>query len=82
VQAFNKGVFKLQILEYKDCVIYPTPRLQVESGYWKIQLTIRYKNKVKLFSHDNIFSTKAEAVFHSIGYGKRLIDDGIEFDQT
>ena len=67
-------------LEYKDHIIYPTPRLQLESGYWKIQLTIRYTDNVKLFTHDNIFSTKSEAVFHSIGYVKKLIDDGIQFD--
>jgi len=77
-----KGTFIMHFLEYKNHIIYPTPRLQFGTGCWKIQLTIRYKNKVKLFNNDNIFSTRSEAVFHSIGYGKKLIDDEIDFDMT
>ena len=78
--CYIKGILKMHLFEYKGHIIYPTPRLQFETGYWKIQLTIRYKNNVKLFNHDNMFPTRSEAVFHSIGYGKELIDDEISFD--
>ncbi len=71
----------MNFFEYKEHTIYPTPRIVMESGYWKIQMTIRYKNKIKLFSSDVMFGTKGEAVFHCISYGKRLIDDGIDFDE-
>jgi hypothetical protein len=63
--------------EYKNHVIYPTPRIVRDTGYWRIQLTIRYKDKIKMFSTDTIFSTRGEAVFHSINYGKKLIDEGV-----
>lgn len=70
----------MHFYEYKDHIIYPTPRLQLETGYWKVQLTIRYKDNVKMFASDNIFFNKPEAVFHSIKYGKKLIDNEIQFD--
>ena len=64
--------------EYKNHLIYPTPRLQIDSGYWKIELTIRHKDNIHTFYHENTFTTKGEAVFHCIRYGKKLIDEGIE----
>jgi hypothetical protein len=63
--------------EYKGFIIYPTPRLHVESGKWKIQIVIRQKQNFKIFSKENMFGTKGEAVFHCINYGKELIDEGI-----
>ena len=66
--------------EYKGHTIYPTPRLNIDSGYWRIQLTIRYKQSFRIFSRNNIFRSKGEAVFHCINYGKKLIDEGIEFN--
>lgn len=70
----------MHFYEYKDHIIYPTPRMMIDSGFWKIQLTIRYKDKIKLFANEVIFGTKGEAVFHSISYGKKLIDEGIDFE--
>ena len=69
----------MHFYEYKGHIIYPTPRLQVESGYWKIQVTIRHNEDIKISSNDNIFATKGEAVFHCINYGKKLIDEGFDF---
>jgi hypothetical protein len=71
----------MRFYEYKVHVIYPTPRMDMDSGYWKIQLTIRYKNNIKLFKHDAMFGTQGEAVFHCIIYGKTLIDEGIDFEE-
>jgi len=71
----------MHFYEYKEHTIYPTPRILLDTGHWKIQLTIRYKNKLKIFTHDLQFNTQGEAVFHSISYGKKLIDEGIEFDR-
>jgi hypothetical protein len=68
----------MHFYEYKGFTIYPTPRLHLESGYWRIQVTIRFKQSIRIFNSENIFSTKGEAVFHCINYGKKLIDDGIE----
>ncbi len=70
----------MNFYEYKDHIIYPTPRIDIDSGYWKIQLTIRYKNNIKLFKRDAMFGTRGEAVFHCISYGKTLIDEGIDFE--
>ncbi len=79
--ARGATVNNMNFYEYKEHIIYPTPRIVMDSGYWRIQLTIRYKNKIKLFSSDLIFGTKGEAVFHCIAYGKRMIDEGIDFDK-
>jgi hypothetical protein len=69
----------MNFFEYKNHTIYPTPRLQIATGYWRVQLSIRHRHNIKIFSHENVFATKGEAVFHCITYGKKLIDDGIEF---
>lgn len=69
----------MQLFEYKDHTIYPTPLFQKETSCWKIHLTIRYKDNVMVFENDDILFTKPEAVFYSIKYGKDLIDRGIEF---
>jgi hypothetical protein len=67
----------MQFFEHKGYVIYPTPHLLVGSGYWRIELAIRYDNVVEKYSSDNVFLTKGEAVFHAIQLGKKLIDDGL-----
>jgi len=67
----------MQFYEYKGHIIYPSPQSVVGSGYWKIELIIKYNNSIEKFSNDTIYFTKGEAVFHSIQYGKKLIDDGI-----
>lgn len=72
----------MNFYEYKNHVIYPTPRIVMDTGCWRIQITIRYKDKIQRFSNDTMFSTKGEAVFHCINYGKKLIDEGVDFETT
>jgi hypothetical protein len=67
----------MQFYEYKGYIICPAPCLIVESGYWNIELTIRHNNVIDKFSKDCICFTKGEAIFQSICYGKKLIDDGM-----
>jgi len=67
----------MQFYEYKGYSIYPTPRLVVGSGSWRIELIIKYNNSVEKYRNDTIYFTKGEAVFHAIQFGKKLIDDGI-----
>jgi len=69
----------MQLFEYKDHVIVPSPLFQKETECWKIHLTIMYKGQEKIFENDDILFTKPEAVFYSIKYGKSLIDNGIKF---
>jgi len=69
----------MQLYEYKDHIIYPAPLFQKETRCWKIHLSIKYKDNVKVFENDDILFTKSEAVFYSIKYGKELIDRGIKF---
>jgi hypothetical protein len=70
----------MHLFEYKSHIIYPTPRLQIETGYWKVQLTLRYRNSFKIFTQDSVFPTEGEAVYNSIKYGKELVDSGIKLD--
>ena len=67
----------MQFYEYKGYTIYPAPQLVVGSCHWRIELVIKYNNSLKKYSADTLYSTQGEAVFHSIQYGKKLIDDGI-----
>ncbi len=69
----------MQSYEYKGCTIYPTPQLATESRCWFIELIIKNKNVMKKYDDKNFFATESEAVFHSLMYGKKLIDDGIIF---
>ena len=69
----------MQFYEYKGYTIYPTPQLVTESRCWFIELIIKNKNVIKKYDDKNFFTTEAEAVFHSLLYGKKLIDDGIIF---
>ena len=69
----------MQLFEYKDHTIYPAPLFQKETAGWKVHLTIKHKDTVKVFENEDILFTKSEAVFYSIKYGKSLIDLGIEF---
>ena len=64
----------MQFYEHKGYVIYPTPHLAI--GYWSIEIVIKYNNAIKTYVNNNIFLTKGEAVFHSIQFGKKLIDQG------
>ncbi len=66
----------MQFYEYKGFVIYPTPQLS-GPGFWKVELVIKHDNKIKKYGDDTKLFTKGEAVFHSIQYGKKMIDDGI-----
>lgn len=69
----------MQFYEYKGYIIYPAPHLVTGSSCWISELIIKDKNVIKKYDDKNFFSTKGEAVFHSILYGKKLIDDGIVF---
>ena len=68
----------MQCFEYKGFMIYPAPRLSLDSGYWMIYLTISRDKMEKSFSAPNSFTTKAQAAFHSIHYGKKIIDGEID----
>jgi hypothetical protein len=67
----------MQFYEYKGYTIYPTPHFAVESSCWSIGIVIKYNNVLKKYSNDNFFLTEGEAVFHSIQYGRSIIDQGI-----
>ena len=67
----------MQFYEYKGFTIYPSPKLLSGSSCWMIELLIKNKNVIKKYVDENFFTTKGEAVFHSIMYGKKLIDDGV-----
>lgn len=67
----------MQIYEYKDCVIYPTPRYVGGTREWKTEVMIKYHNEIRKYGTDKRFSTEAEAVFNSIQFGKQLIDQGM-----
>ena len=66
----------MQFYEYKGYTIYPAPQYADRSSSWRTELVIKYANTFKKYSTDDIYSTKGEAVFHSIRYGKELIDNG------
>jgi len=67
----------MQFYEYKGYTIYPAPHLVTGSQCWVIELMIKNKNAIKKYDNGDFFTTKGEAVFHSIMYGMKLIDDGI-----
>ena len=67
----------MQFYEYKGYTIYPKPHLAIDSNCWSIDIAIKCNNVIKRYCNDNIFLTKGEAVFHSIQYGKNIIDQGI-----
>ena len=66
----------MQFYEYKGYTIYPAPQFADRFGSWKVELVIKYANTLKKYSTDIVCLTKGEAVFHSIRYGKELIDNG------
>jgi hypothetical protein len=67
----------VQFYEYKGYTIFPTPQFVIESGCWSVAIAIKYNNVIKKYSNDNMFLSKGEAVFHSIHYGRNIIDQGI-----
>ena len=67
----------MQFYEYKGFVIYPVPEPVAGPGCWKVELIIKHDNKIRKYGDEKKLFTKGEAVFHSIQYGKKLIDDGI-----
>ncbi len=66
----------MQFFEYKGYTIYPLPRLLGVTGCWMINLIIKHGKVIKNFSKQDFFPTQGEAVFHSLHYGKQLIDRG------
>ncbi len=68
----------MHFYEYKGFTIYPNPRLSLDSDTWTIHLSIRHGDRILSFSAEHSFSTKGEAVFHAIGFGKRIIDGEID----
>ena len=67
----------MQFYEYKGYIIYPVPRCLAVTGLWMINLVIKNGMVIKNFSREDMFSTEGEAVFHSLNYGKQLIDSGV-----
>lgn len=63
--------------EYKGYAIYPAPYYVVRSSCWRLVIAIKHNNVIKEYCNDKFFFTKGEAVYHSIQFGKKLIDDGI-----
>lgn len=68
----------MHFYEYKGFTIYPSPRLSLEFDTWAIHLSIRRGDRLKSFSAEHSFNTKGEAVFHAIGFAKKIIDGEIE----
>ena len=66
----------MQFYEYRGYTIYPDPHLVIGSGCWGIELLIRHDISTTTYRNDNVYATEGEAVFHSILYGKKLIDGG------
>ncbi len=66
----------MQFYEYKGYTIYPAPQFSDRSSGWRVELVIKYANSFKKYSSEKVYFTKGEAVFHSIHYGKELIDNG------
>lgn len=66
----------MQFYEYKGFTIYPAPKFVVGTCHWRIELAIKHNNTLQKYTTEDIYFTKGEAVFHSIQYGKKLIDDG------
>jgi hypothetical protein len=66
----------MQFYEYRGYTIYPAPHLVIDSGYWSIETTVACNNLKNTYINDIIYPTQGEAVFHSIQYGKQLIDNG------
>ncbi len=67
----------MQFYEYNGYTIYPTPHLEDDISCWNIELIIKNNKVIKKYHLDNFFTTEDEAIFHSVIYGKKLIDDGI-----
>ena len=67
----------MQFYTYRGYSIYPDPHLVFGSGYWGIALTISNDISTYSYRNDTVYPTEGEAVFHSIQYGKKLIDTGI-----
>lgn len=67
----------MQFYEYKGYTIYPAPHFAVGTSCWRIEIVIKYNEKIKKYCNEKFFFTKGEAVFHSIQFGKNLIDQGI-----
>lgn len=72
--AYAWKELNMQFFEYKGYTIYPVPRLLGVTGSWMINLIIKNGNATKNFSKQAYFPTQGEAVFHSMHYGKQLID--------
>ena len=68
----------MHFYEYKGFIIYPNPMLSLDTDIWNVHLSIRRGDKVKSFNADHSFSTKGEAAFHCISFGKKVIDGEIE----
>ncbi len=68
----------MHFYEYKGFTIYPNPRLSLESDTWAIHLSIRRGDRIASYSAEHSFSTKGEAVFHTISFAKKIIDGEIE----
>jgi hypothetical protein len=77
-QFSEKARNMMNFFEYKGFIIYPNPKLSLETNTWTINLSIRHNNKIKSFTSEHSFSTKGEAVFHCIGFGKKVIDGEME----
>jgi hypothetical protein len=67
-----------QIL-YKDFIVWASPMQFGESGEWTIEVHIMRKNgeAAKRYFSKNTFQTEREAVYHSVKYGKMIIDGKI-----
>jgi len=67
-----------QIL-YKDFIVWASPMQVAESGEWTLEVHIMRKkgDAVKRYFSKNTFQTEWEAVYHSVKYGKMIIDGKI-----
>jgi hypothetical protein len=73
----------MQFYEYRGYTIYPVPHLLFGSGNWSIDIIINHHISTNTYRNGDSYSTKGEAVYHSIQYGKELIDKGkVLFNET
>ena len=68
----------MHFYDYRGFTIYPTPNISLEGDAWTVNLSIRRGANIKAFKTAYSFGTKGEAVFHSINFGRRIIDGDVE----
>jgi len=68
----------IECIEHKGRKISPTPYKLNDTGEWNVHVTIitqqGNEDIVQQFSAKNTYSLEEEAKFHSIEFGKQIVD--------